>query len=100
MTTRMLRNGCQVLTLVMALALPGVFGCSKHEKSKDGEPGHGDHAMMDSGKAADQHGRHDDGQTESMLMVRTEPTEVQVGQPVKLKLMIHDATGAIVKDFD
>jgi len=35
-----------------------------------------------------------------MLMVRTEPADVKPGEAVKLNLMIHDAAGAMVKDFE
>ena len=34
------------------------------------------------------------------LMVKTDPAEVKAGQPTKLTLMIHDAGGAMVKDFE
>ena len=33
-------------------------------------------------------------------MVRTDPSPVEAGKPAKLKLMIHDASGAVVKNFD
>src|SRR5438034_3514797 len=35
-----------------------------------------------------------------MLMVQTDPAPVTAGKPTTLKLMIHDAGGAMVKDFD
>src|SRR5438309_5892926 len=34
------------------------------------------------------------------LMVKTDPAEVKAGQPTRLSLMIHDAGGAMLKDFD
>jgi hypothetical protein len=34
------------------------------------------------------------------LMVKTDPALVKAGQPTKLSLMIHDADGAMVKDFE
>ena len=36
----------------------------------------------------------------AMLMIQTEPEEVQAGQPATLRLMIHDPGGAMVKDFE
>lgn len=33
-------------------------------------------------------------------MVTTDPVAVKPGEPVKLNLMIHDATGAVIKDFE
>jgi len=35
-----------------------------------------------------------------MLMVRTEPAAIKAGEPIKLNLMIHDSTGAMIKDFE
>ena len=35
-----------------------------------------------------------------MLMVRTDPAVIKPREPVKLSLMIHDAAGAMVKDFE
>jgi hypothetical protein len=35
-----------------------------------------------------------------MLMVQTDPAQVTAGKATILKLMIHDASGAVVKDFD
>jgi len=71
-----------ILTVGMALALAGFPGCSKHEKSQD------------------KHGGHDGGQAESVLMVRTEPAAIKAEEPVRYNLMIHDATGAMIKDFE
>ncbi len=48
----------------------------------------------------DKHRGHDRGQAESMLMVRTEPAAVKAEEPVRYSLMIHDAAGAMVKDFE
>jgi len=39
------------------------------------------------------------GHGTAKLMVQTDPSPVESGKPVKLKLMIHDARGAMVKDF-
>ncbi|MEX0712089.1 MAG: hypothetical protein WD278_07045, partial [Pirellulales bacterium] len=67
----------------------------------DGEPSHGDHTKTDPGKKTpDKHGGHDGGQAGSALMVKTEPAAIKPGEAVKLNLMIHDATGAMIKDFE
>lgn len=39
------------------------------------------------------------GHGTAKLMVQTEPSPVESGKPVKLNLMIHDAKGAMVKNF-
>lgn len=101
MITRTTLLSRHILMVGMALALAGSMGCSKHEQSKDGEAGHGDHTKADAGKKnPDAHGGHDGGQAESVLMVRTDPTAIKAGEPVKLNLMIHDATGVMIKDFE
>ncbi len=87
--------------LCMVLVLAGFLVCSVHGKAMAGEAGHGDHAAPTSGKKiADPHGGHDGGQMESMLMVTTDPAAVKPGEPVTLNLMIHDETGAVIKDFE
>ena len=48
----------------------------------------------------DQHGGNHDSKEAAMLMVTTEPEEVRAGQPATLRLMIHDAGGAMLKDFE
>ena len=48
----------------------------------------------------DQHGGNHGREEPAMLMVQTEPEEVQAGQPATLRLMIHDPGGAIVQDFE
>ena len=40
------------------------------------------------------------GHGTAKLMVQADPSPVESGKPVKLKLMIHDASGAMVKNFD
>lgn len=67
-------HGIRIVTVGMALALAG---CGQ-----------------------DEHGGHDRGQAESALMVRTEPAAIKAEEPVKYSLMIHDATGAMIKDFE
>ena len=87
--------------LCMVLVAAGFLVCSVHGKAMAGEAGHGDHAAATSGKrTADPHGGHDGGQKESMLTVRTDPAAVKPGEPVTLNLMIHDETGAVIKDFE
>lgn len=48
----------------------------------------------------DQHGGNHGSNEAAMLMILTEPKEVQAGQPATLRLMIHDPGGAMVKDFE
>jgi hypothetical protein len=48
----------------------------------------------------DAHGGDHGSQATAMLMIQTEPEEVQAGQPATLRLMIHDAGGAMVKEFE
>jgi hypothetical protein len=101
MTTRPTHRIGPFFSVALALAVAGFLGCSRHDQSKPGEPGHADHTNTDPAKKTpDEHGGHAGGQAESMLMVRTEPAAIKVGEPVKLNLMIHDATGAMIKDFE
>src|SRR5258708_4450323 len=101
MIARTTHLSIRMLTVGLALALAGSLGCSSHEHSKHGGTSHGDHTKTDAGKTTpDHHGGHAGGHAESMLMVRTEPADVKPGEPVKLSLMIHDAAGAMVKDFE
>lgn len=54
-------------------------------------------------QAGDTHKNHDMSKMGNMpgtLVVKTDPSEVKANQPTKLSLMIHDADGAMVKDFD
>lgn len=79
------------------LLLAGLLGCSKPDqpvRQKETGPG------ADKRTAADTHGGHDGGEGESLLMVRTEPVAIKPGSPVLLRLMIHDQTGAVIKDFE
>ena len=80
-------------TAVVILAL--LAGCS----SKNEEKHPGGHQQ----KTGDPHADHDMskmGQMSGMLMVKTDPAEVKAGQPTRLSLMIHDAGGAMLKDFE
>ena len=85
----------------LTLALAGFLGCSKHDMSKNGEPSHAGHTKTDSGKKTpEKHGGHAGGQAKSVLIVTTEPAAIKPGEPVKLNLMIHGATGAMITDFE
>jgi hypothetical protein len=78
-------------TVIVLLVL--LAGCS----SKNEEKHPGGHQQTD-----DAHKGHDMskmGALAGTLMVKTDPAEVKAGQPTKLSLMIHDAGGAMVKDF-
>ncbi len=77
------------LALVILLAMLG--GCTSR---KDGQNSHGAHQ-----ETADPHAHHMN-LAGGMLMVKTDPAEVKAGQRATLHLMIHDADGAMIKDFD
>src|SRR5437870_5332163 len=95
MTTRPLHLGSRLLRVGLGLALAAFLGCSKEQPMQQ-ESSHGDHTKTGPGKKTpDKHGGHDGGQSESMLMVSTEPAAIKPGEPVKLNLTIHDATGAM-----
>ena len=85
MKTRPFHSSSSLLTIGMSLALAWCLGCGKQEQSKQGE---------------ETYTEHDDGLAGSMLMVTTEPATPQPGEPVALRLMIHDAAGAMIKDFE
>jgi hypothetical protein len=79
-------------TVIVLLAV--LAGCSakhetthpeSHRQTADAHPGH-DMTKM--------------GAMAGTLVVKTEPAEVKAGQRTKLSLMIHDADGVMVKDFD
>jgi len=73
------------LFLIVVLAA----GCGPREQTP-----HGDHDK----KQMDPHGGH--GKSGPVLMVESDPKTIEAGKPVSLKLMIHDAKGAMVRDFD
>lgn len=92
-----------------------VAGCGS--RSKDAHDNHGkegvklkdDHAKEGHGKAdakkgdhaKDGHGDHGKGHSSGdALFVDTSPETVQAGKPAVLSLMIHDAAGKMLKDFD
>jgi hypothetical protein len=67
-----------------------VIGCSRPEAtSKTGHAEQNEHG----------HASHDDGH-KSVLIIETEPSAAAVGTPVTLKLMIHEADGTMVREFD
>src|SRR5438309_5478175 len=83
-----MRNTTVILLLVL------LAGCSSQTEEKH----RGGHQQT-----GDAHKRHDMskmGALAGTLMVKTDPAEVKAGQPTKLSLMIHDAGGAMLKDFD
>ena len=47
----------------------------------------------------DPHAAHGEGKADPVLMVQTDPVHPAAGKPTTLKLMIHGAKGAVVKDF-
>ena len=101
MITQPLHPTAYFLSVVLVVTSAGLPGCGNHERSEPVKTSHTDHAVTDSGKKTpvEQH-EHDGGRAESMLMVVAEPATIKPGEPVKLHLMIHDPTGAMIKDFE
>jgi hypothetical protein len=56
----------------------------------------GSHHAAHKEKGGDEHAGHGT----ATLMIQTDPSSVESGKPAKLKLMIHDTSGAMVKNFD
>lgn len=82
-------------SLIVLLAL-GV-GCSS-QPSKPAEPPPASHSHP-----GDTHQGHDMSQMggrAGTLMVTTDPAAVQAGQPTRLSLMIHDDSGAMLREFE
>jgi hypothetical protein len=69
-----------------------LIGCSSHPE--------GSHQSGHQKPGGDEHAGHSGGHGNAMLMVQTDPAPVAAGKPTTLKLMIYDAGGAVVKDFD
>lgn len=88
------------LLVAVTLALPGFLGCSKQDQSKHGEASHSDHTEKTAMETPHEHSGHDSGQAKSVLMITTEPATIKPGESVKLHLMIHDANGAMITDFE
>jgi hypothetical protein len=101
MITRSFHPMGNCLAVVLAVTLAWLPGCSKQEQPEQEKPSNTVHGMTGQVKMTPgEHGGHDGGQGESMLMVSTEPAAIKPGEPAKLYLMIHDTTGAMVKDFE
>lgn len=87
------------LMLLAAVAIAAAAGCTGQSKPStkpaDDHAGHG--------VAAD---KHDHGQSghaagsAAELMISTKPQQVRAGEAAALSLMVHDATGKMLKDFD
>ena len=84
-----------IAPIVIFAALAGCT--SKNEAQPSGTP------QIDTGSARMGHATHEadhgSGAT-AMLMVESEPVEAKAAQPTTLRLMIHEASGAMVKDFE
>lgn len=86
----------RILGLALVAAL---VGCSdKHAGHTSGAGSH-QHAGPDP-KAGDPHAGHHASADGAMMMVQTEPAPPKAGDKTVLKLMIHDAAGAMLKDFE
>jgi hypothetical protein len=79
-------------TMIVLLAI--LAGCSSKNEEKH-PPGH-----PQTGDSQKGHDMSKMGGMAGTLMVKTDPAEVKAGQPTKLTLMIHDAGGAMLKDFE
>lgn len=95
MIAKTLQPSGHLLIVGMVLALAALLGCGD-EKSKDGAPKHGDHPP----KTDNKHAEHDGKSGKPMLIVSTEPADILPAQPAKLNLMIHDASGTMIKEFE
>lgn len=77
--------------LVILVAATFLFGCSKEtDPNVRKEDAHG----------AGQHGDHGSGASGAMLMVQTVPKALKPDESSTLNLMIHDANGSMVREFD
>ena len=76
--------------LFAPLIVVAVVGCSQTKAPP---------AAEHSGHEAGRHAEHDSGHA-AMLMVQTEPAAPVAGKPVALKMMIHQADGAMVHEFE
>lgn len=85
------------LISVAGIAMLGLTGCT--DQSQVAVKPADEHAGHD--RTVDEHdhgGGHRPASAE--LMVSTKPQQVQAGQPAKLSLMLHDASGKMLKEFD
>jgi hypothetical protein len=76
--------------VILFVALP--IGCSSQPETS--------HPASHQVPGGDAHAGHSGGHGNAVLMVQTDPALVTAAQPTTLKLMIHGADGAVVKDFD
>lgn len=80
--------------MLLAL-LPILMGCSSGDAESHKKPdAMSGHDMQKEGSPGDQ------AQPGTMLMIRTEPATPAAGQPTTLQLMIHDAEGSMLADFE
>jgi hypothetical protein len=84
--------------LLVLGVLSVTLGCTPNHKEKDmnGHSHHGPHHGHHHGGQAHGHGP----QAGAELVVATDPADPVAGRPVTLRLMIHSADGAMVKDFE
>lgn len=80
-----------MIRLLFVSLIVAVLGCSPSKT-----PPAADHSQHGSS----QHEGHDMGHESAMLMVQTEPATPTAGQPVALKMMIHQADGTMSREFD
>jgi plastocyanin len=85
---------------VVLAALFAVVGCTAERTPlpADADPARPSHGATHDHGNSDPHGGH--VMAKAMLMVRTEPGDVQEGLPVTLQMMIHDDRGAMVEEFE
>ena len=85
------------------LILPALLlaGCgTKHESTKhDGTKHDGPQPAGHQGPGGNPHAGHGGSPKAATLMVQTDPAQLTAGRPATLKLTIHDAGGAMLKDF-
>ena len=79
---------------ILLLFAAVLVGCGPRD-----DKSHKDHGKEEK-KKQDDHGGHDAPKNKSALMVETEPAMAEAGKATVLKLMIHDAKGAKVRDFE
>jgi hypothetical protein len=80
------------------MLLAALAGCSdKHAGHPSADTSH-QHGGPD--HKGDPHAAHHAAADGAMMMVRTEPAQPKAGDKIVLKLMIHDAAGAMLKDFE
>jgi len=85
---------------VLFAALFAFVGCTAERTAPPTDADHAEPRGVESHDhgSSDPHGGH--VMAKAMLMVRTEPKDVEVGVPVTLHMMIHDDSGAMVEEFE